>query len=118
MNVNAVRAQVEKIMRQFPSETATICREQRNAYNEETGTQATIATAEIWWTHQQPKQVKADEKGLILEEDGRKWACAVWREELDAVQAGDIMLCNGHAWRIRNVDTRMKVRVFFQLEEA
>ena len=50
--------------------------------------------------------------------DDRKWACLIWDEALENVRRGDLVICEGRTWRIRNCEIRLQVRVFWQLEEV
>lgn len=119
MNINGVRQQVAAILRQFPSGQAEVYRPTLNSYGEETGTKTKLGDVTVWWVQpERPKKVSADEKGVILEEDGRKYVCLLWEETLPQAQRGDLMTCDGKTWRIRNTDNRLNVRVFWQVEEV
>ena len=120
INIGRVRNQVADVLRRFPSRTAAVQRPKLSDYGESTGETETILTeVVIWWAQpSQPNAVKADEKGTAYQMDNRKWACLVWDETLEDVRRGDLVTTGGKTYRICNMETRMQVRVFWQLEEV
>lgn len=119
INVDKVRRQVKGVMMRFPSHVAEVRRPSMNEYNEPTDETEKIGEVTFWWAQpSQPKSVKADERGVLYQEDERKWACMIWDESLPDVHRGDLFVSDGKTWRIRNTETRLNVRVFWQLEEV
>lgn len=120
INIDAVRRQVQGILLRFPSGTAEVRRPVFNAYGEETGTsEALFSGLTFWWSQPtRPKDVSVREKGATFEEDARKWACLIWEERFENVTRGDLFISGGKTYRVCNTETRMQVRVFWQVEEV
>lgn len=119
INTDAVRGQVRRMLARFPSETAEIRRPKQSDYGENTGETEKLLTVKVWWSQMnQPSTVKAVERGTTFKEDDRKWVCALWEKPLEAVKRGDMAVIGGKTYRICNSEARLKVRVFWQLEEV
>lgn len=120
IDISRVRSQVADVLRRFPSCTAAVQRPKLNDYGESTGeTETILSEAAIWWAQPgQPNAVKADEKGTAYQMDNRKWACLIWDEALETVRRGDLVITGGRTYRLCNTETRLNIRVFWQLEEV
>lgn len=120
INIDAVRRQVKGVLMRFPSVTAEVRRPVLNDYGEETGEFSVLhAGLTAWWAQpDRPKGVRTKETGTTLDEDDRKWVCLIWDSSLDDVTRGDLIAIDGTTYRIRNTETRMQVRVFWQVEEV
>lgn len=119
MDVGAIRRQVQGILMRFPGCQATIRRPNVNAYGESTGESEPLMTVTLYWAQpSRPNAVDMNERGTTYQMDDRKWACLIWDEALENVRRGDLVICEGRTWRIRNCEIRLQVRVFWQLEEV
>ena len=119
MDVGAIRRQVQGILMRFPSCQATIRRPNVNAYGESTGESESLMTVTRYWAQpSRPNVVDMNERGTTYQMDDRKWACLIWDEALETVRRGDLVITGGRTYRICNTETRMQVRVFWQLEEV
>ena len=109
---------IRQIMGRFDSERAVVARPGRDAYGQPTGTEAAVATVQVWRNAMaKPDKWQISEAGQTYDMDGMIWVCLL-APAPEAVR-GDTVTISGERYTLRNsVRDAADVRVYWQLSAA
>ena len=119
MNMHRVKRAVERMLRQFPSETVQLMRPVRDAYGQPTQERTPIGTVECWReAMNRPDGWKVDKSGVQYDDEGAFWVCLLWSENLPQARHEDVVrFADGSEYSVKNIMNKMNVRVYWQLAD-
>lgn len=119
MNLNRVRGNVLRMMRKFPSRTATLYRPVADTYGQPTDVLTELGSVECWTEGiERPRKWDIDNSGERYEDEGARWCAMIWRPDLPQARHGDIVrFADGETGVIKNTMNNAGIRVFWQIGE-
>lgn len=119
MDLNRVRRNVLRMMRKFPSRTATLYRPEADAYGQPTEALTELGTVECWTEGvERPRKWDIDDSGERYEDEGARWCAMVWSEDLPKARHGDVIrFADGESGVVKNIANNAGIRVFWQIGE-
>lgn len=118
MSAITERAQtrIRAIMARFDSQRAVITRPQKDGYNQPTGQETSIGTAQVWQNAlARPDKWRISQEAQTYAMDGMIWVCLL--APAPEAERGDTVTIDGRRYTLRNsMHDAADVRVYWQLQ--
>jgi len=119
INIQQVRRNVERMLRQFPSEAAVLYRPEVDAYGQPGDERTWIGDAEIWREGlNRPSKWSITASGERFESDSAIWVCLLIGGTTPEARHGDIVvMSDGTEYTVKNIQNNDVARIYWQLAD-
>ena len=119
MDFERIRRNVLRMMRRFPSRQAVLLRPGTDKYGQPTAALTDLGTVECWMEGtNRPTRWDVAASGTRFDDEGARWACLLWTEDLPQAKHGDVLrFADGSEYAVKNIVNDVNIRVFWQLAD-